>query len=75
MKTYTESEVQGPGRRYWFRTVAARTAFAAAKRRAGYAVFSEGMTVWASRSKKWPRSAAVDEVMRGGIDPHSMGGR
>jgi len=70
MKLYTESEVQGPGRRFWFRNRADRDRFERAKKRAGYATFAEGKTVWASRSKK--RSRAVDLVIRGGVDPWGL---
>lgn len=70
-KLYTESEVQGPGRRFWFRNRTDRDTFANAKRRAGYSVFAEGRTAWASRSKK--RSHAIDLVIRGGVDPWALG--
>lgn len=69
MKPYIETEVQGPGRRYWFTKVSACRDWAAAKQRAGYAVVWDrgSRTCWASFGKR--RTPAVDAVVRGGIDP------
>jgi|GEM_PF-5985402 len=71
-KTYYETEIQGPGRRFWFRSRNAAEAFAAAKAARGYQVScdcEDQPTVWASFAKK--RSERVALVLAG-IDPLSL---
>ena len=70
-KLYIETERQGPGRRYWFRRVAARKAFQHLKEMQGYAVTGWGRTAWVSYSRAARRSARVRAVLAG-IDPWSM---
>lgn len=71
-RTYIETEVQGPGRRFWFKTAAACRAFDKRKQAAGYATVRDkgSRTMWASFSKR--RTPLVDMVVRGGIDPYSL---
>lgn len=54
---WIESERQGGGRRYWFRTYEGAGLFAAVKRLSGYHVADDGDTVWVSNGKK-----VTDEV-------------
>lgn len=73
-KTYIETEVQGPGRRYWFAKASTCRDWAAAKQRARYAVVWDrgSRTCWVSFGKR--RTPAVLAVVRGGIDTLGVGG-
>ena len=70
-KTWIETERQGPGRRYWFKTTQAAEDFAQSRRigmsnesrRNG---FIEGKTVWAANARKL--SAEIDLILAG-VDP------
>lgn len=68
-RTWLESEVQGPGRRYWFASGGARKRHATSRRRAGYTVLEEGNTAWVSFSKR--RTAATLQVAAG-YDPLAL---
>lgn len=58
-KAWLESERQGGGRRYWFRTSAECGAFAASKVRKGFHVADDGDNVWVSNGRQ-----RTDEVVR-----------
>lgn len=70
MKTWLESERQGNGRRYWFKTKAAARAFARERRKRGHVVIPDAPTrsVWQG-PKGPPRSKT--RAYLAGIDPAS----
>lgn len=65
-KQWLESERQGRGRRYWFRTHAEATAFFLARQKRGAKGFVEGDTVWLASTAM---RAYLKQVIVGGIDP------
>lgn len=65
-KTWTESERQGRGRRFWFGTVMDAMRFGAERRRRGYHAVHDGRTVWVSFGKRLTRDVVEQ---RAGRDP------
>lgn len=51
-KTWTESEPQGPGRRYWFETPVAAELFAQQRESLGYFALREGSSAWISYARR-----------------------
>jgi hypothetical protein len=68
-KTWTQTEQQGPGRRYWHETAEEARAHAAARAAAGYSTFFEGCTSWVSFGKKATRRT---RAVLAGLDPLSQ---
>ena len=70
---WIETERQGPGRRYWFRTRQDALRFYEARHDGVAVAFTDGPTVWLSYAKRGWTSSALERVANG-IDPLAVGG-
>lgn len=66
-KLYSESEIQGRGRRYWFVNESRLAQFVRERMAAGYPCVRDGLTVWVPFSKNISHSALKRQ--RAGMDP------
>lgn len=66
LPAHLETEVQGRGRRYWFRRVSDAVAFESGKQARGYAAVRSGVTVWVPFGK---RTTEDVRRQRAGMDP------
>jgi hypothetical protein len=66
VRTWTECEVQGRGRRYWFRSASDAVAFESGRQARGYAAVRSGVTVWVPFGKRITEDVRRQRM---GMDP------